>query len=225
MKPDLVMLGGWAHRAKALQPLAEALRDFAEPRLVAAHEPLPAPERPAFLLGWSLGGLLALRAARAASQHWLGLILVGTCARFCAAPDYPQGVAPARVRALKAALRKQPADALSRFFADVAAPQAVPSDVLAACVRDALAIGTDALAAGLESLLTLDLRAELEPDGQPALVLHGREDQVIPWPAGAWLAEHLRFSRFVLLEGVGHDLPCSAPGPAAQEIRAFIDTF
>jgi len=222
MKPDLVMVGGWAHPASALQPLAAALGDIVAPRLVAAHEPLPAPERPAFLLGWSLGGLLALQAACAAAQHWRGLILVSSCARFCAAPDYPQGVAPASVRALKAALRRAPAPALRRFFVDVAAPQALPPERLTAQVRDALALGSEVLAAGLDALLTLDLRAALAQVTPPALVLHGREDRVIPCAAGAWCADRLRHSRLVILEGVSHDLPCRAAEAAAREIRAWL---
>ena len=225
MKPEIVMLGGWAHPAAALQPLADAVRDFAAPRLVAAHEPLPTPERSAFLLGWSLGGLRALRAACAAPERWRGLILISSCARFCAAPDYPHGLAPARVRAMKAALRRNPAAVLRQFFADAAAPQAVPPEALAERVRDALAIKAETLATGLESLLTLDLRSALEQYEQPALILHGREDLVIPWRAGAWLADHLRCSRFVPLAGAGHDLPRGAPEPVAQEIRAFLDAF
>ena len=224
-RPDLIMLGGWAHPAGALQPLADAVREFAAPRLAAAHEACPTPAQPAFLLGWSLGGLLALREALAAPERWLGLILVGSCARFCAAPDYPCGVAPARLRALQTALRRNPAAALGPFFADVAAPQALAPAASAAQVRAALALGTDALAAGLETLRTLDLRPYLRDCAKPVLILHGREDRVIPAAAGEWLAGQFTYSRFVPVAEAGHDVPARAPDILAAEIQHFLNTF
>ena len=224
MKPLIVMIGGWAHPAGALQPLTDAVREFADPQLVAVHEPLPAPERPAFLLGWSLGGMFALREALTTTARWLGLILISSCARFCAAPDYPHGIAPARVRAMKAALRKSPAAVLRQFFADAAAPHLVPPAALEEEVRAALALGPDALAAGLESLLALDLRSAAARCEKPTLLLHGRDDCVIPATAGEWLAGQLPFSRFTPVAGCGHDLPDRAPGLLAAEIKGFLET-
>ena len=225
MKPPVLMIAGWAHPAEALCPLADALAEFASPRLFAAHEPLPMLSEPAFLLGWSLGGLRTLYAALNVPEKFPGLILVGTTARFCAAPDFPHGVTTARLRAMQAALRKAPEPVLRQFFTDAAAPAALTPAELDEKVQAALALGPDQLAVGLEELLVTDLRAQLACCAKPALVLHGRADRIIPCAAGEWLASQFVFSRFAAFDGAGHDLPLGAPEKLAAEIKNFLETF
>ena len=225
MKPLVLMLAGWAHPASALGPLADALSEFASPRLFAADESLPKLAEPAFLLGWSLGGLRALYAALHAPEKFPGLILVGSTARFCAAPDFPHGTSTARLRAMKAALRKTPEPVLRQFFAEVAAPAPLTPAELDEKVAAALALGVEKLVAGLDELLATDLRAQLVANSTPALVLHGRADRVIPCAAGETLAQQFVFSRFAAFDGVGHDLPLRAPEKIAAEIKYFLETF
>ena len=225
MKPLLLMIGGWAHPAKALQPLADAVQEFAEPRLLAAHEPLPQPERPAFLLGWSLGGLHVLRAAQANPDRWPGLIFVSSTARFCTTPDFPHGTEPARLRAIKAALRKDPESVLRQFFVDVAAPAVLEPDALESKIRAALALGSEQLTKGLEELLKTDLRTQSKQIAKPVLVVHGCDDRIIPCAAGEWLAAQFAFNRFVAVDAVGHDLPTRKPAKVAEEIKLFLETF
>ena len=225
MKPLVLLIAGWAHPAATLRPLADALAEFASPRLFAAHESLPKLHEPAFLLGWSLGGLRALYAPLHTPDKFLGLILISTTARFSAAPDFPYGTSTARLRAMKAALRKTPEPVLRQFFADVAAPAQLTPAELDEKVQAALALGADKLAAGLDELLATDLRANLSGNPTPALVLHGRADRVIPCAAGAALAEQFVFSRFAGFAGLGHDLPLRAPEKLAVEIKNFLETF
>ncbi|TAN37189.1 MAG: alpha/beta fold hydrolase [Verrucomicrobia bacterium] len=225
MKPALLMIGGWAHPAAALRPLAAAVTDFAEPQLLAAYEPLPKFDQPALLLGWSLGGLRALRAALAEPERWLGLVLVSSTPCFCSAPDWPHGVEPARVRAMKAALRKNPEAVLRQFFADVAAPAPLASATVEEQVRAALALGGAVLAKGLDELLNTDLRLPAAHATEPTLVLHGREDRIIPCAASEWLAEQFIFSRFVAIDHAGHDLPFNAFDVVGAEIKCFLETL
>ena len=225
MKPLILMIAGWAHPAAALHPLADALAEFAAPRLFAAHESLPSLREPAFLLGWSLGGMRALYAALNAPDNFPGLILLGATARFCAVPDFPYGVATARLRAMKAALHKTPEPVLCQFFADVAAPAQLTPAALDEKVQAALALGADKLAAGLDELLATDLRMQVARCTKPALVLHGRADRIIPCAAGEWLASQFVFSRFAAFDGTGHDLPLRVMDKLAAEIKTFLETF
>jgi len=223
MKPALLMIGGWAHPAEALRPLADAVADFAEPHLVAAYEPLPVHDRPGIFLGWSLGGMRALQSMLSAPEHCLGVVLISTTPRFCTAPDWPHGVEPGRVRAMKVGLRKKPEEVLRQFFTDAATP-ATPTEVEEK-IRAALAFGPDKLAAGLDELLNTDVRRAVVNAAKPALVLHGCEDRIIPWAAGEWLAAQFVFNRFVPLAGAGHDLPLCAVATAAEEIKLFVETL
>lgn len=222
MKPALLMIGGWAHPAEALRPLAEAVAEFSEPHLVAAHEPLPTLKLPTVLFGWSLGGLHALQSMLTTPACCMGVVLISTTARFCSAPDWPHGVASARVRAMKAGLRKKPEEVLRQFFADVAAP--TTPMVLEEKIHTALALGTETLSRGLDELLNMDLRGAVVTT-TPALVLHGRADRIIPYAAGEWLATQFVFNRFVPLADVGHDLPLTATSAVAEEIKLFMETL
>ena len=223
MKPALVMIGGWAHPAEALRPLAEAVAEFAKPCFVAAHEPLPVFDQPRILLGWSLGGLHVLQSMLSAPEQWLGVVLISTTPCFCTAPDWPHGVAPTRVRAMKVGLRKNPEEVLRQFFTNVTAP-ASPTAVEEK-IRAALAFGSDKLAAGLDELLNTDVRRAVVNAAIPALVMHGCEDRIIPCAAGEWLAAQFVYNRFVPLAGAGHDLPLCAVATAAEEIKLFVETL
>ena len=223
MKPALLMISGWAHPAETLRPLADAVAEVTEPHLLAAHEPLPMHDRPSILLGWSLGGLHVLQSMLTAPEHYLGVVLISTTPRFCTAPDWPHGVAPTRVRAMKVGLRKKPEEVLRQFFTDVAAP--TTSTGVEEKIHAALAFGPDTLAAGLDELLNTDVRRAVVNAAKPALVMHGCEDRIIPCAAGEWLAAQFVFNRFVPLAGAGHDLPLCAVATAAEEIKLFVETL
>ena len=107
--PALVMIHGWAMHGDVFEPLTTRLqahftlhlldlpghgrsRDSTVPftldtmaRAIAALTP-PAP-----WLGWSLGGLVALHAARARPDAVRGLLMLAASPRFVIAPDWPQG--------------------------------------------------------------------------------------------------------------------------------------
>jgi pimeloyl-[acyl-carrier protein] methyl ester esterase len=83
---------------------------------------------------------------------------------------------------------------------------------------------TDAvLTAGLAVLHAADLRGELSRVGQPALVLQGAHDRIVPPAAGSRLAAALPDARFLLLRSCGHVPFLSQPERVAREVRSFFD--
>src|SRR5690606_37953635 len=109
--PDLVLLHGWAMHGGVLASLADALADDFRIHVVdlpghgSSREETPGglaitarriAERipPAIWLGWSLGGLVALRAALDVPQRVRGLVLIAASPRFVRGPDWPDGVPP-----------------------------------------------------------------------------------------------------------------------------------
>jgi len=56
----------------------------------------------------------------------------------------------------------------------------------------------------------------------PVLQVHGGEDASIPVSAARGLSPRLRDSRFVRLDGVGHDVHLEAPETLAAEVGAFL---
>lgn len=223
MKPPLLLIAGWAHPAESMQPLADLLRDVCTPTVIAASDFNPhSPIRPpAHLLGWSLGGQLALAAALAQPAAVAGLILVNTTARFTLGPDWVHGLPAGQVRALGRALRHDVASALQGFLRLSAARHghAGPAPVDLPRAPDPLAA---TLAEGLRQLAETDLRPQLATLRCPALVIHAHDDAVIPLGAGLALAAGLPGARLVVCDGVGHDLPLRAPERVAEAARDFL---
>ena len=52
-------------------------------------------------------------------------------------------------------------------------------------------------------------RWQLKKISAPTLVIHGKEDPLIPPKMGRNVAKYIRNSDFHLIEGMGHNLPCS----------------
>lgn len=61
-------------------------------------------------------------------------------------------------------------------------------------------------------------RSLLRSIGSPTLVLHGKEDILLPPPAGFDTAMHIDNARLVMIDGMGHDLPGPLHGRLADEM-------
>lgn len=154
-------------------------------------------------VGWSLGGMLLLEAMAQSGYRPRGVVLVGSGASFCRRPDYPRGVEPAVVRAMRRRLGRQPAAVVQEFFELALAPgEEACSGELAGLIP---AAAPERLAAGLDVLLTLDLRPGLEPlAGCRVLIVHGDQDRICPPEQGEYLAAALPGSRLEAAAGAGH---------------------
>jgi pimeloyl-[acyl-carrier protein] methyl ester esterase len=178
----------------------------------------------ATLLGWSLGGQVAMRVALDHPDKIARLIVLASTPRFVAAEDWPRGMGSADLDAFGAALLAEPEATLLRFLSlqtrgmpgQKALLQQLRQTLLAAPVASA-----EALAGGLAILRDTDLRVELPRLTQPTLVMHGALDTLTPAAAGAWLAEtlpaaqHLEFVRAAHAPHLSH----------GEEVAAAIGRF
>lgn len=237
-KYPLIVIGGWGYPASALAGLCRGLAAGARVTPVAACElargeagedglsscalALLALIREqgarASLVGWSMGGLAALEVAAVHPELIDRLVLVGSTPKFCADGDFTCGTPVANVRAMRAGLRRDPEKTLAGFQRLVAAPFQEP----AAAMPGFRSGWQDDLTAGLDYLLRTDLRERLKLIGAPVLILHGREDRVIPWQAAEYMQGEMPASRVGLYPGVGHDLPLREPDRVAGAICRFL---
>lgn len=159
------------------------------------------------LCGWSLGGMLALHIALRAPQRLKGLILVGTTPCFTQHTDWPCAQPPALLDTFSEAIAKDAKTTLQRFVALLnqgddqarAIGRAMAKALAAALVPD---IAT--LLSGLDWLRDVDLRNEVAHIATPTLLIHGKNDPLMPIEAAHWLNQHLPNSQLETFAGAAH---------------------
>ena len=170
----------------------------------AVAERLHRESSPVTVVGWSLGGMVALEVAATVPSALNGLVLLSTTAKFCSEDNRLFGPSPEAVARMMASICPE---TLRRFFMTCYRPlRPCPAEVDAK-VQGAFEASSDQLRLGLAYLLQADLRPIL-PDVQvPTIVIHGQEDAVVPVQAAAELARTVRTIGPAILAGSGHMLP------------------
>ncbi len=163
------------------------------------------------LLGWSLGGQIALRLARLVSltnQRLSRLLLVATTPRFVANADWPHGLAEGQVRIMARGLGRRFTRTLDDFFVQQFGAHELSAErrqwLLAQLSPRAIPPQPKAALAALQTLRVSDLRSQLTGLALPALVMHGTEDRIVSLAAGRYLADMLPQSHFQMLSQAGH---------------------
>jgi pimeloyl-[acyl-carrier protein] methyl ester esterase len=239
---DVLLLHGWGSSAGVWDDLADRLG----PRLRVHVPDLPgygaapacapytldamadtvarrAPRR-CHVVGWSLGGEVALAWARRAPQQVRRLVLIGATPCFASRPGWPCATTPAVLREFGRLLAADRAGTLARFSAVQARGDARAGRVVGVLLQSSGGGAADGvLAAGLGVLLDADLRRNLRRVRQPVLVLHGAHDRIVPPAAGRRLAAALPDARFRLLRSCGHAPFLSQPARVARALRTFFD--
>jgi pimeloyl-[acyl-carrier protein] methyl ester esterase len=220
----LVLVHGWALHGGVFAPLVERLADRFELHVVdlpghgrsrdstvpltlaATVAAICAATPPAAWLGWSLGGLFALKAA-ASSGQVRALAMVSSVPRFTAAPDWPHAVPPAVFAQFGRDLAQDYRGTLERFIALDTLGSAQGHVTLRALRAMLFARGEPApaaLQAGLALLERSDLRHLLPGLGMPSLWIVGARDRLVQ-PRGMAAAAGLApQAGFVEIAGGGH---------------------
>jgi pimeloyl-[acyl-carrier protein] methyl ester esterase len=219
MKPDVLIISGWAHGINAIKPIGDALADHLDVQLITGNEILKNRKIPDsdYIVTGSMGGLLAMELLPAACKK---LALISSTAKFCAADDYTCGTPEKVLRRMIVQLKRDPEAVLDEFFKNVHFPFRESRQVIS--MRKNSPVELDDLVGGLEYLLRSDVRKMIPGINIPVLLLHGSEDRIIPPAASAWLHTHLPDSRLKIIENDGHALPAHHLTAVMKAIRAFL---
>jgi len=243
--PPVVLLHGWAMHSGVWGPLPAHLAKrhrvhavdlpghgrsrpvdpFTLDGIVAALEAtFDDDARALAVLGWSFGGMIALRWARVHPERIARLALVCTTPRFVAGQDWPHAMSQQTLSRFGDELHIAWKETVQRFLALQIKGGEHARAVLAGLRAQLYARGEPSprvLAAGLEVLRNADLRAEVRAIEQPALVIAGSRDTLTLPAAGEWLAATLPHARFALIDGAAH-----APFLShAAAVEALLDRF
>jgi len=166
------------------------------------------PNEPCIMVGWSLGGLLAMQLSLNYPERIAALALVSTTPCFRHRADWPHGCADDVWTGFEQGIATHPARTMRRFFALMMHGDALPRsehDRMAREVADHTRPPTPhGLQQGLVVLDRLDLRPQLGRIVQPVLMMHGDGDAVIPVAAGHYLSEQLPHAAWLPFTGCGH---------------------
>lgn len=150
-----------------------------------------APEE-AIWCGWSLGSMVAMRAAAIAPERVKGLILISPTPRFVKGENWEHGMATEVFQNFSASVAVDATTCLKRFtllmFEGCENSRQKSRNYFQQLSSKGIA-STAALKAGLDLLLHSDLRAELRLIEQPVYMLAGRQDAICPVTAAEWLGK------------------------------------
>ena len=152
------------------------------------------------------------------------LVLYSTSPCFTRAADWDCGIESEVWDGFARALARNPSRTLARFAALQSQGDAAAARVLRrlrAYLAEAPEPDAGALAATLAILRQTDLRSELAAIAQPALIVYGVRDRIVPHSAARYLQSALPHATLRVHEDSAHAPFIAQPSTSAHEILEF----
>lgn len=237
----LIFLNGWSASAALLGELPDLLSERHE-LIVVDHIYEYSPEEihtkieallsdETVLLGWSLGGMLAIQALieqRSLSDKLLAVIVLQATPCFVNKADWTLGVAEEAFNDLEAVANKQNGKKLVRLFTQLmVAGSTEPSEernrINAQYMSESLP-PWPVLAKGLHYLKALDSRQLLHQIQLPVYGLYGANDALINAEVMTFLEKHCANFKVEMIPEMGHFPFGRFAETVAQKILVFLET-
>jgi class 3 adenylate cyclase len=175
----------------------------------------------AAIFGISEGGPMSALFTATHPDRVSSLVLYGTYARMVKAPDFPQGVREERFDSWARLVREQWGRAVG---VELWAPSEEGNPEFERWWAKLLRQGTSP--SGAIDLMNLyreiDVRAALPAIGVPTLVLHRRDDRLIPARQAHYLADRIAGARYVELSGADHLPTVGDQDALLDEVEEFL---
>ncbi|MEE2731046.1 MAG: pimeloyl-ACP methyl ester esterase BioH [Pseudomonadota bacterium] len=231
--PEMLVIHGWGMHSLVWDDVMPALLERFQVTVVdlpgLGRSPIPggeytldylvehvlaiAPDR-AVWMGWSLGGMVALRAASLHPQRVSALISVASTPKFVADEQWPLAVKPDVLDAFHTMLLEDAEGTLIRFLSlQCKGSDSIKNDIraLKALVNFHGIPAKQALRGGLEILQSVDLRNDLQNLRCPSLHVFGEWDHLIPVGVSEAVSELQPDAQTAVIRGVAHLPFLSAP--------------
>lgn len=236
MPTPIVLLHGWGFLPGIWHPVIEQLqqRGLSTPitapalpldgntsQLTAIESLFETLPETAHLVGWSLGGELALAYALCFPERVRSLTLISSTPCFMNRPDWELGQPATLLDDFDQRLAESPAALLKRFSSLIRHGDhtAMRDRALTESLLNQSEPDTERLTSGLRFLRTIDLRAACSTQTElpPISLIHGTADSVVPLAAAAWLARELK-ALLIPIEDASHALPLTHAAYLADKL-------
>lgn len=240
---DIVLIHGWGLHAIVFDDIVPALLERFRVTVVdlpgMGQSPMPngdytldfladevlaiMPER-AHVLGWSLGGLVALAMAGKAAQRVQSVVTVATSPRFTTGEGWDTAMKPDILGKFAEMFDEDHEGTLVRFLAlNCKGSAAMREDT--ARLKEILYFcglpAPKALRSGLDILREADMRTVLPALAMPVLMVFGENDHIVPAAAMAASEPLIHNGRTALIEQVAHVPFLSAPETFTRAVYDF----
>ncbi|MCO5787303.1 transporter [Pseudomonas sp. G11-1] len=232
---NITLLPGWALAPQNMQPLREALLERLSDINVDIL-PLPAIQlssletdlsslaqriKPGVLIGWSLGGMLAVQLHRRFPEHFGQVATLAANACFVERKSWAAAMPTETFKAFYNDYREAPEKTLKRFGLLVAQGSADARQLAKQLTWDNQ--DPEQRLHGLAVLGMLDNRVALSKPTQPMLHCLGAQDALLPEAVAQDLAMLHEGSRVAIHSHASHALPLEQPLWLAEEIAGWLE--
>jgi len=176
---------------------------------------------PVVVMGWSLGGQIALQAADLAPDLISDLLLISTPVRLLI-DEAGIGTDPTALRAMRQGLRKNTDAILKNFWGEATAGDATGFDITEVFDQIIADVDTRTLDKGLAALGDTDLRKRLPYIQTPTFIIQGDDDRIVGPQAAQQLSDGLPNTNAMVLAGGSHALPLTHAHIIADVLLALL---
>ncbi|QJD60446.1 alpha/beta fold hydrolase [Pseudomonas sp. gcc21] len=231
---NISLLPGWAMSAASMEPLRSALLERL-PRSQVQCCDLPALQMSSIetdlaelgeqlpkgvLIGWSLGGVVALQLSRRFPEKFRAVVTIASNPCFVTRRDWAEAMPADTFKTFYADYRDEPDKTLKRFALLVTQGSNQPKALSRSMQWDDA--DHEQRLHALAILGVLDSRAILRRSVLPTLHCLGAQDALVPAAVEAALKELNDYSHVAVHPGAGHALPLEQPLWLAEQIAEFL---
>lgn len=179
-------------------------------------------------LGWSMGAMALWAAAPTLGPRLNAIVVEDMAPRLTNDDAWPHGIAggygAGDVANTLAEVRADWPAYVSRFAPRIFAPSVAASrpELVAWAAAEMSRADPEAMTSFWTSMVAQDFRAALARITQPMLVISGRDSQVYPDGATAFIAHTAPNAKRIVLPGAGHVPHLEAPDLFFQHVEAFV---